>query len=195
MTMSPANHREAMLRSDAEEWKKVENKELEMLKSMGVYVDEKLPKGRKVIGNLWVFKFKLDVDGGPPIHKTCLVAQRFSHVPFVDYNATFVPVAKSASMRFVAIHSALHRSPEGLRGVWHLLKSLYGLKQASLIWYKLLRKVLESLGFIHSEFDHAVFVYKHLWGGKEVHCLLAMHRRRSCWLHVDGFPDVHQGGN
>ena len=34
---------------------------------------------------------------------------------------------------------------------------------------------LESLGLVHSEFDHAVFVYKRLWNGEEVHCLLAMH--------------------
>ena len=176
-----------------------------MLKSMGVYVDEELPEGRKAIGNRWVFEFKLDVDGGPPIYKACLVSQGFSQVPFVDYNATFAPVAKSASVRFVAVHSALHSwhlecfdatraflwgdltrtiymryppgymSPKNIRGVWRLLKSLYGLKQASLIWYRLLRKVLESLGFSRSEFDHAVFVYKRLWSGEDVHCLLAMH--------------------
>jgi hypothetical protein len=51
MAMPPANHREAMMRSDAEEWKKVEDKELEMLRSMGVYVDDELPEGRKAIGN------------------------------------------------------------------------------------------------------------------------------------------------
>src|ERR1700678_2419174 len=62
-----------------------------------------------------------------------------------------------------------------LRGVWRLLKSLYGLKQASLIWYKLLWKVLENLGFVRSEFDHPVFVFKHSWGGEDVNCLLAMH--------------------
>jgi hypothetical protein len=45
-----------------------------MLKSMGVYVDEVLPEGQKVIGNCWVFEFKLDVNGGPPIHKARLVA-------------------------------------------------------------------------------------------------------------------------
>jgi len=39
MTTPPANHREAMMRSNAEEWKKVEDKELERLRSMGVYVD------------------------------------------------------------------------------------------------------------------------------------------------------------
>jgi len=205
MTTPPANHHEAMLRSDAEEWKRVEKRELDMLKNMGVYVDEELPEGRKAIGNRWVFEFKLDVDGGPPIFKARLVAQGFSQVPFVDYDATFAPVAKSASVRFVAVHSALHgwhlecfdatraflwgdltrtiymryppgyTSPKDLKGVWRLLKSLYRLKQASLIWYKLLRKVLESLGFVRSEFDHAVFVYKRLWNGEEVHCLLAMH--------------------
>jgi hypothetical protein len=188
-----------------EEWNKVEEKELGMLKSMGVYVDEMLPEGRKAIGNRWVFEFKKDVNGGPPIYKARLVAQGFSQVPFVDYDATFAPVAKSVSVRFVAVHSALHGwhlecfdatraflwgdltrviymhyppgyvSPEGLRSVWRLLKSLYGLKQASLIWYKLLRKVLESLGFMRSELDHALFVYKRPWGGSDVHCLLAMH--------------------
>ena len=85
MTVPPANHREAMLRSDAEEWRRVEEKELGMLKSMGVYVDELLPEGRKAIGNHWVFEFKLDPDGGPAIHKARLVAQGFSQVPFVDY--------------------------------------------------------------------------------------------------------------
>ena len=46
----------------------MEEKELEMLRSMGVYVEEELPEERKAIGNRWVFEFKLDVDGGPPIH-------------------------------------------------------------------------------------------------------------------------------
>ena len=181
MTTPPANHREAMLHSDAEEWKRVEEKELEMLKSMGVYVDEVLPEGRKAIGNRWVFEFKMDPDGGPVIPKARLVAQGFSQVPFVDYDTTFAPVAKSASMHFVAVFSCLNGwhlkcfdatraflwgdltrtihmcyppgyvSPSGLDGVWRLLKSLYGLKQASLIWYKLLRKVLEALGFLRSE--------------------------------------------
>jgi hypothetical protein len=58
-----------MMHTDALEWKKVEDKELEMLKSMGVYVEEMLPEGRKAIGNQWVFEFKLDVDGGPPVYK------------------------------------------------------------------------------------------------------------------------------
>lgn len=108
MTIPPANHREAMLQSDAEEWRRVEEKELGMLKTMGVYVEEALPEGRKAIGNKWVFEFKIDPNGGPIIPKARLVAQGFSQVPFVDYDATFAPVAKSASVRFVAVHSSLN---------------------------------------------------------------------------------------
>ena len=68
-----------------------------------------------------------------------------------------------------------YKSPHNLQGVWRLLKSLYGLKQVSLIWYNLLQKVLEALSFLRSEFDHTIFIYKHPWHGEEVHCLLAMH--------------------
>ena len=69
MTIPPVNHHEAMLCLDAEEWKKVEEKELGMLKSMGVYMDEMLPEGRKAIGNHWVFEYKIDPDGGRVIPK------------------------------------------------------------------------------------------------------------------------------
>jgi hypothetical protein len=205
MAIPPANHREAMLRTDAKEWKRVEEKELGMMQNMGVYVDEMLPEGRKAIGNRWVFEYKIDPDGGPPIPKARLVAQGFSQIPFVDYDATFAPVAKSVSVRFVAVYASLNgwhlecfdatraflwgdlartiymRYPPGYispfdwLGVWRLLKSLYGLKQASLIWYRLLRRVLVALGFLRSEFDHAVFIFKRPWGGEDVHCLLAMH--------------------
>ena len=59
MTIPPANHCEAMMRSDADEWKRVEEKELGMLKSMGVYVEEVLPEGRKAIRNRWVLSSNL----------------------------------------------------------------------------------------------------------------------------------------
>jgi len=36
MMTPPANHHDAMMRSDAEEWKRVEKKELDMLKNMGL---------------------------------------------------------------------------------------------------------------------------------------------------------------
>ena len=203
MSVPPATHREATGRPDAAEWLRVEQKELTMLKDMGVYQEELLPDGRKAIGCRWVFEFKL-VEGGSPIHKARLVAQGFSQVALVDYDATFAPVVKSVSVRLLAVYATLNgwhletfdatraflwgdltrviymRCPPGYTpslpgAVWRLLKSLYGLKQASRVWYKLLRKVLEDLGFVRSNFDHALFMFNRLWSGTQVHCLLAMH--------------------
>ena len=201
MKIPPATHWEAERRTDAEEWRKVTEKELGDLKRMGVYEDvEELPEGKKAIGCRWVYEFKADESGGPPIYKARLVAQGFSQVPFVDYGATFAPVAKSVTVRFVAVYSALQgwhlqcidatraflhgglnrvvfmrRPPPLPPGIWRLLKSIYGLKQASRVWYRLLRKVLESLGFTRSEFDHALFIFNRTWGSSLVHCLLTMH--------------------
>ena len=118
----------------------------------------------------------------------------------MDYRATFAPVAKSVTICFVAVYSALQgwhfqcinamhaflhgglnrvvfmRCPPPLpSGIWRLLKSIYGLKQASRVWYRLLCKVLESLGFTCSEFDHTLFIFNRTWGSSLVHCLLTMH--------------------
>jgi hypothetical protein len=204
LTLPPSNHNEAMLRPDANEWRKVEEKEFGMLKEMKVYVEEMLPEGRKAIGSRWVFEFKIPEENVAPTPKGRLVAQGYSQVPFVDYDSTFAPVAKSVSIRLIAVYSTIQgwhlecfdatraflwgdlsrliflRYPQGyqctlLGGVWHLLKSLYGLKQASRVWYKLLQSILEKLGFVRSEFDHAVFVFNAIWSGDQVHCILAMH--------------------
>ena len=73
------------------------------------------------------------------------------------------------------MHCPSGYTPSFPGAIWHLLKLLYGLKQASWVWYKLLRKVLKNLGFVGSNFDHALFMFNHLWSGTLVHCLLAMH--------------------
>ena len=115
MSIPPATYWEAERRTDAEEWKKVMEKELGDLERMGVYKDvsvEGLLEGKKPISCQWVYEFKLSESGGPPIYKAHLVAQGFSQVPFVDYGATFAPVAKSITVHFVAVYSALQG--------WHL---------------------------------------------------------------------------
>ena len=202
MKIPPASHWEAKRQMDAEEWQKVMEKELGDLKRMGVYKDaEELSEGKKAIGCHWVYEFKVNESGGPPTYKACLIAQGFSQVPFVDYGAMFAPIAKSVTVRFIAVYSTLHgwylqcfdathaflhggltgrelfmhHPPPLPPGLWRLLKSIYGLKQASCIWYWLLRKVLETLRFTHLEFDHALFIFNRTWGSTLVHCLLVMH--------------------
>jgi hypothetical protein len=41
--------------------------------------------------------------------------------------------------------------------VWRLLKSLYGLKQAGLNWYRTLCRALRDLGFMRSSVDYCIF--------------------------------------
>ncbi|CAA7268822.1 unnamed protein product [Cyclocybe aegerita] len=82
--------------------------------------------------------------------------------------------------------------------VWCLLKSLYGLKQASLIWYQLLRKVLEALRFVHSEFDHALGEIGKAFGIKDlgpVTMFLGVQFKRDLqmhelWINQEAYTDM-----
>ena len=65
--------------------------------------------------------------------------------------------------------------------VLQLLKALYGLKQSRRQWYQVLRKILEGIGLVRSEHDHAVF-FKHQ-EGTLITILLA---------HVDDFLIIAQ---
>jgi hypothetical protein len=95
MPIPPFRDWEVEKRMDAAEWQKETEKELRDLKS---YEDvDEFPEGTQLIECRWVYEFKIDESGGPPIYKTHPVAQSLSQVPFVDYGATFVPVAKSNS--------------------------------------------------------------------------------------------------
>ena len=69
----------------------------------------------------------------------------------------------------------MHHLPPLPPGIWQLLKSIYGLKQASRVWYLFLRKVLKLLGFTCSEFNHMLFIFNRTWGSSLVHCLLTIH--------------------
>jgi hypothetical protein len=59
--------------------------------------------------------------------------------------------------------------------VWRLLKSMYGLKQASRVWYAKIRCTLERIGFTRSDFDHALFHFSGSWRGTVIHCIIALH--------------------
>ena len=47
----------------------------------------------------WVFKTKFVADGSPLKYMAILVAKGYSQVHGIDYNETFAPVAKMASIR------------------------------------------------------------------------------------------------
>jgi hypothetical protein len=152
---------------------------------------ENVPLGRNAIDNKWVFKVKANPDGSVDRFKARLVARGFSQRAGVDYSETVSPVVKLSTLRtFLAIvakrnmhmHSAdiettfpnadlqeeiYMRQPRGAEDgtarVMRLLKSIYGLKQASREWYKLFYHTLSSLGVTRATFDTSLYTMNHPW--------------------------------
>lgn len=60
------------------------------------------PQRRKnVIGCKWVYKIKRKADGSLDMYKACLVAKGFKQRYGIDYEDTFSPVVKTATIRII----------------------------------------------------------------------------------------------
>src|SRR5258707_682749 len=186
-TSDPRTYAQAMLRTDAAEWELACDDEWHTFERMGVYEVVPCPKGRKVVGSRWVFCIKHGPDGTIQKYKARVVAQGFTQVENIDYDETFVPVAKFASLRAILalateedleVHQMDVKSaylngvlqqeifmeappglnvPEGM--VLCLIKAVYGTKQGGRVWYDDIRSSLQSMGYEHTEADHAVFIH------------------------------------
>jgi histone deacetylase 1/2 len=134
-------------------------------------------RGQNIIDCKWVYKIKRKADGTIDHYKARLVAKGFKQQYGIDYEETFSPVIKSATIHVVLslaisrgwslrqldvknafLHGAMEeevymRQPPGyetrLGHVCRLDKALYGLKQAPRAWYSRLTSKLQSLGFVH----------------------------------------------
>lgn len=59
------------------------------------------PAGKSMITSRWLYKVKYVADGNIEKYKARFVAQGFSQIEGIDYNETFAPVARYASIRSV----------------------------------------------------------------------------------------------
>jgi hypothetical protein len=59
------------------------------------------PHGANVVTGKWIFKLKLHADGSLERYKACYVLRGFTQRPGVDYDETFSPVVKPATIRTV----------------------------------------------------------------------------------------------
>ena len=136
-----------------------------------------LPHDKKAIGCKWVYKVKHNADGSVSRYKARLVAKGFAQTYGIDYEETFSPVVRMATVRAVIAMAAakgwsLHQmdvknaflhgdlqeevymmQPEGYEDNSHpdfvcrLRKALYGLKQAPRAWSDKIGQYLVTIGF------------------------------------------------
>jgi histone deacetylase 1/2 len=144
-------------------------------------------RGQNVIDCKWVYKIKRKADGTVDRYKDRLVAKGFKHRYDIDYEDTFSPVVKAATIRLVLslavsrgwklrqldvknafLHGVLEedvymRQPPGYETrfghVCKFDKELYGLRHAPRAWYSRLSSKLQSLGFLASKGDTSLFFY------------------------------------
>jgi histone deacetylase 1/2 len=144
-------------------------------------------RGTNVIGCKWVYKIKRKPDGSLDRYKARLVAKGFKQRYGIDYEDTFSPVIKAATIRVILslavscgwslrqldvqnafLHGLLEEDvymhqPPGFEDpnqpnyVCKLDKALYGLKQAPRAWYSRLSERLIQLGFKASKADTSLF--------------------------------------
>ncbi len=143
------------------EWHKAMAEEYDSLMKNYTWILADLPPWRKAVKSKWVYKVKTTVDGTLQQYKARLVAKDPFQKPGIDFTETFAPIARFECIRaFLSIavaanmdliqfdiktaflHGALSEEiymeqprrfqvPESMNKVCKLLKSLYGLCQAS----------------------------------------------------------------
>lgn len=185
----PRSYKEALKSSDAKQWIEATDTERKALEDAGTYRICDPPPGAFIIPTKMVYKIKQKVDGSIDKYKARLCARGDLQEYGINYDETFAPVVKFATIRMIIALSTIMNwtifqldinsaylygkidqeiymhIPDGFypsarkQGkVLKLLRSLYGLKQAGMIWFQLLHDFLLNNGFITSSLDRCCFV-------------------------------------
>jgi hypothetical protein len=94
----PHSFKSAMRSSEAHEWRKAVDTELENLRRKSVWKVRKLPSNRRKLGARWVFAKKVNDDGSIK-YKARYVAKGYNQKEGTDFAHTFAPTATFTSMR------------------------------------------------------------------------------------------------
>ena len=94
---------EALGSTEAGNWIKAMETEMETLAKMGTWTMEDLPEGRDPIGCKWIYDIKHDKHGNVICYKVHLVAQGFSQKPGMEYSndGTFALVMCFESLHMI----------------------------------------------------------------------------------------------
>ncbi|KAM1815640.1 hypothetical protein ACFX15_000169 [Malus domestica] len=183
----PRDYTEAMSDIDSKRWQEAMKSEMDSMYQNQVWTLVDPPEGIVPVGNKWVFKRKIGVDGNVETYKARLVAKGYRQREGIDYEETFSPVAMIKSIRILLAIAAYHdyeiwqmdvktaflngyleeelymTQPEGFVSksekpkVCKLQRSIYGLKQASMSWNIRFDTEIKTFGFAQNEDDNCVY--------------------------------------
>lgn len=171
--------------SEAELWKDAMNEEIDSLMENKTWKLVKPPVDAKILQNQWVYRKKPTLDGFNARYKARLVVKDFSQRPGIDFDETFSPVAKYASIRAVLslaaasgmyvvqfdiktafLNGHLEESvfmiqpkgfDDGTGQVCKLERALYGLKQSARCWNQKFVRTLRKVGLELSQANPCIF--------------------------------------
>ncbi len=179
----PPNHRIAMRYPH---WREAMNNEMNSLLKNKTWNLVDKPNATNIVKSKWIFKIKRNERGDITRYKARLVACGYSQQEMIDYYQTFAPVGDKRSLRLLIslvcqenlywaqfdvdcafLYAVLKENifmqqppgfEDGFHKVCHLLKSIYGLKQASREWYSTLSDFLGSQDFSRSNVEPCIFL-------------------------------------
>jgi len=184
----PRTFKQAVHGDQPDGWREAATLEYNTLVETGTFEIVDLPTDHKATGSEWVVRVKHNADGSIERLKPRIVAKGYSQCPGLNYNESFVPTFRPATLRIIMAMAAVEdlelcsvditsaftngdldeeiymKQPEGFHiggpnKVCRLRKSLYGLKQSARQWNKKLHSVLTELGFKRIESDCSVYIY------------------------------------
>lgn len=97
----PKTYKEAMASLDKDKWIQAMKEEYDSLMQNGTWKLTRLPEGRKPLKNKWIFKIKYRQDGSIERYKARLVIKGYSQIYGIDYDQTYAPVVRYASIRYL----------------------------------------------------------------------------------------------
>ena len=184
----PYTYKQAVNGPEREKWLQAMQSEWDSLKSNKTWKLVYPPPNRSILKGRWVFKKKLGVDGKVARYKARWVVKGFLQRQGIDYNETYSGVIKPITSNILLALAAkydlevdlvdivtaflyagvkeriLVEQPTGFEEeankVCLLLKALYGLKQSPREWYETLSEFLIGLGFVRSQYDSCLFLFK-----------------------------------
>ena len=208
----PNNYDEMMVHVNRDEFIEAMERELYELKDNKTFEFCICPKNRRPIPCRWVFDIKRGINNEIVRFKARLVIQGFRQVEGVDFHKTFSSVAQMRTFRVICALSVnknlrvtqydisnaflnadldkeiYMKLPPGYttegdkNRCWKLLKGLYGLKQASRLWNKLLIKSFKQANLEPCLTESGVL---RVVGGSKSICFVNLHVDDYCIATAD----------